>query len=90
MQSGERRRYPRVASEAILQISHPAFGAISLKAKDASEGGFFALRGSQSLPPVDTEVAVIIKRYTGALNDDPVKMRVVRENEEGIGLAFLS
>ena len=89
MAQSNRRKYPRVASEALLEISHPAFGSINLRAKNASKGGFFALRSSQSLPPLDTEVAVMIKRHTGVINDAPVAMRVVRVTAEGIGLEFV-
>lgn len=84
-----RRRYPRVASDAQLDISHPAFGMLSLRAKNASEGGFFALRGMSPLPPANTEVQVIIKRHTGTINTDPITMKVVRVTDEGIGLTFV-
>lgn len=85
-----RRRYPRVASEALLDISHPAFGMLSLRAKDASHGGFFAWRGMSPLPPENTEVSVIIRRHTGTINTDPITMRVVRVTDEGIGLEFVA
>ncbi len=84
-----RRKFPRIASEALLEISHPAFGIINLKAKNASKGGFFALRSSQPLPPKHTQVQVIIRRHKGIINDVPVAMRVVRVTDEGIGLAFI-
>ena len=83
------RRYPRVASDAQLEIQHPALGVISLKAKNASKGGFFALRGVHTLPPVGTEVRVKIKRHTGMLNTEPVQMRVAHVSAEGIGLEFI-
>ncbi|MDB2410601.1 hypothetical protein N9W57_08285 [Pseudomonadales bacterium] len=89
MDIDKRRRYPRVASEAQLDIQHPALGVISLKAKNASKGGFFALRGVHVLPPINTEVSVTIKRHTGTLNSDPVLMRVAHVSDEGIGLEFI-
>ena len=46
--ASDKRRYPRVASQAQLEISHPAWGVIQLKAKDRSHGGFFALRGTHT------------------------------------------
>lgn len=89
MANSDKRRFPRVAIQAQLEISHPSFGVILLKAKNASEGGFFALRGVSPLPPSNTEVKVIIKRFTGAINVEPVSMRVVRVTDEGIGLEFI-
>jgi len=89
MDINKNRRYPRVASEAQLDIQHPALGVISLKAKNASKGGFFALRGTQILPPVNTEVRVTIKRHTGTINSDPVRMRVAHVSDEGMGLEFI-
>ena len=46
-------------------------------------------KGEQPLPPEGTVVEVIIRRYTGALNERPVRMQVVHKNREGMGLAFL-
>ena len=89
MDINKNRRYPRVASDAQLELQHPALGVISLKAKNASKGGFFALRGVHILPPIDTEVRVTIKRHTGSLNSEPVKMRVAHVSDEGIGLEFI-
>ncbi|MDA8963192.1 hypothetical protein N9F42_03535 [Pseudomonadales bacterium] len=89
MDINKKRRYPRVASDAQLEIQHPALGVISLKATNASQGGFFALRGVHTLPPVGTEVRVRIKRHTGTLNSEPVHMRVARVSTEGIGLEFI-
>jgi hypothetical protein len=87
--ASDKRRYPRVASQAQLEISHPAWGIIQLKAKDSSQGGFFALRGTHTLPPVNTEVKVLIKRHTGPLNDTPVSMRVAHTSDQGMGLEFV-
>ena len=89
MDINKNRRYPRVASDAQLELQHPALGVISLKAKNASKGGFFALRGVHILPPINTEVRVTIKRHTGTLNSEPVKMRVAHVSAEGIGLEFI-
>jgi hypothetical protein len=89
MDINKNRRYPRVACDAQLELQHPALGVISLKAKNASKGGFFALRGVHILPPIDTEVRVTIKRHTGTLNSEPVKMRVAHVSDEGIGLEFI-
>ncbi len=90
MSPKERRRYPRTASRATLLLRHPAFGEMQLQARDASVGGFFAKKGVSALPPCGTIVQVIIKRYTGALNENAVPMRIVHEQDDGIGLEFVS
>jgi hypothetical protein len=84
-----RRAHPRTASHAVLEISHDAFGTMLLHAKNASAGGFFVLRGAHNLPPKGTEVKVIIRRYTGALNSEPTVMKVAHVSDEGMGLAFV-
>jgi len=42
----QRRQHPRTSSQANFEISHDAFGSMTLKAKNASLGGFLALRGA--------------------------------------------
>tara|TARA_B100000767_G_scaffold274700_1_gene308572 strand:+ start:2211 stop:2483 length:273 start_codon:yes stop_codon:yes gene_type:complete len=87
--ASNKRKHSRFASQAQLVVSHPALGVIHLKAKDSSQGGFFALRGSHILPPINTEVDVIIKRHTGQLNNTPVRMRVAHISDQGMGLEFI-
>ena len=87
----EQRKYARVSSGgALVELFHPAIGRIEAKARDLSEGGIFAILGNQVLPPIGTVLQVRIKRYTGALNQEPVPMRVVHHQVGGIGLAFIS
>ena len=85
----EHRIHPRTSSEAIVEIHHPSLGVYEVKARDLSEGGVFVLTGIYPKPPVGTELMVRIKRYTGAINQEPVKMRVVHEQRDGVGLAFV-
>ena len=85
----EHRVHTRTSSEAIVEIHHPSIGVYEVKARDLSEGGVFALTGQYPKPPVGTELMVRIKRYTGVINIEPVKMRVVHEQRDGVGLAFV-
>ena len=85
----EQRKYMRDSSVAQVEISHPSFGMIDLKAKDLSDGGVFVFLGSHIVPPVGTVVKARIKRHTGVINEEPVDMRVVHHLSGGMGLMFV-
>lgn len=85
----EQRRYVRTPSRALVEMQHPSFGTIETKARDLSDGGVFALMGNHHTLPIGTTVMVRIKRYTGVINEEPVPMRVVHQQQGGIGLAFV-
>lgn len=85
----EQRRYIRTPTEAMVEMHHPSFGTIEIKARDLSDGGIFALMGNYQAPPVGITVMVRIKRYTGVINQEPVPMRVVHQQQGGIGLVFV-
>jgi len=89
MTGSEKRRYPRTPSQAQLEVHHPALGVLRLRAINASIGGFFAAKGAYELPPVDTVVEVYIKRHSGAVHQQPAKMRVAHVNAQGMGLEFI-
>lgn len=79
----------RVSSAALVEISHPGFGTIELKAKDLSEGGIFVYLGNHLALPVGTIVKAIIRRHKGTINLDPVDMEVVHHHSGGMGLRFV-
>ena len=85
----ENRRDLRTASDAIVVMSHPGFGTVTVKARDLSDGGIAVDMGHHVCPPVGTVVDVIIKRHKGALNASPIPM-VVKHVQPGglVGLAF--
>lgn len=85
----EQRRFVRTQSGALVEMHHPSLGTIEIKARDLSDGGIFALMGNYPVPPVGTTVMVRIKRYTGVINQEPVPMRVVHQQLDGVGLAFV-
>lgn len=85
----EQRRHVRTPSGAVVEMQHPSLGTIQIKARDLSDGGIFALMGNYRAPPVGTTVMVRIKRYTGVINQEPVPMRVVHQQQGGVGLAFV-
>jgi hypothetical protein len=85
----DQRHHPRTASAAVVEMQHPSFGVIEVKARDLSEGGIFVLMGNHIPPPTGTVLKVRIKRYTGVINREPVAMRVVHQQAGGIGLSFV-
>lgn len=86
-----RRRYLRIASDALVEMSHPGFGTVTVQAHDLSEGGIAVTMGNYPVPPVGTVFKVIIKRHTGAINAEPVDMKVVHTMADGskVGLMFI-
>lgn len=85
----DQRQYPRSNSGAMVVMSHPSLGMIEAKASGLSEGGVFVYAGNHLMPPAGTVMQVKIKRHTGTINDEPVPMRVVHVQPEGVGLAFV-
>lgn len=85
----ELRRYMRASSQALVEISHPSFGVVDLKAKDLSDGGVFVYLGNNIAPPIGTVVKTRIRRHTGIINVDPVDMQVVHHHSGGMGLMFI-
>ena len=85
----EQRRYMRDTSQAMVEISHPSFGMINLKARDLSDGGVFVILGNHIAPPVGTVVKARIKRHTGIINQEPIDMQVVHHQGSGMGLMFV-
>ncbi|ARN74757.1 hypothetical protein [Oceanicoccus sagamiensis] len=85
----EQRRYMRDTSQALVELSHPSFGMVELKARDLSDGGVFVMLGNHIAPPIGTVVKARIKRHTGIINQDPIDMQVVHHQSGGMGLMFV-
>lgn len=84
-----RRKFVRSQADVMVTMTHPSLGTLNVKAKDLSEGGIAVDMGIHPAPPPGTELDVIIKRHTGALNHEPVKMQVVHVNKQSVGLKFV-
>ncbi|TNF33234.1 MAG: PilZ domain-containing protein [Gammaproteobacteria bacterium] len=84
-----RRTYTRQPLEATVELTHPGIGLMTVQALNISDGGIAVSMGRHVVPPVGTVLQVRIKRHSGALNDNPVAMRVVHIQPNGIvGLMF--
>ncbi len=85
----EKRQFERRPFEAFVEVRHPALGEFEWRAKDISEGGIFVRTGAAPKPPVGTILKVRLKRHGGMINVEPLEMKVVHQQPDGIGLLFL-
>lgn len=84
----DRRRFERKAAAIRVEMTHPAIGTMIGSTQDISDGGASVSIDSQSVPPVGTEVYVRFIKVAGAVNEEPVKMRVMYQERNTIGLMF--
>jgi PilZ domain len=85
----ERRVFERTSTSVRVEMSHPSFGTIIGFAKDISDGGAQVQLENQLCPPVGTEVMVRFKKAIGSINNEPVRMRIVHQLRNNIGLMFI-
>ncbi|MDX2503762.1 MAG: PilZ domain-containing protein [Gammaproteobacteria bacterium] len=83
----ENRKHIRTKLTSSVNLTHPDIGTIEVKTKDISDGGIYLISPFTNLPPVDSQVKV-------QLIDTPFEapildMRIVRLENDGIGLTFL-
>lgn len=86
----ERRRSERKSTTIRVEITHPSFGTIIGSTQDISDGGASVQVDGQLIPPVGTEVLVRFIKMVGAINEEPVKMKVMHLQRNTIGLMFCS
>lgn len=84
----ERRRYERKATSIRVEIMHPAIGTLVGSTQDISDGGASVFIENHSLPPIGTEVRVRFVKMVGAINEEPVDMKVMYQQRNTIGLMF--
>ena len=56
---------------------------------DISDGGAHVSFEHAIAPPVGTELHVTFKKVVGNINNEPVRMRVVRSEKSSVALMFL-
>lgn len=84
----DRRRFERKAAAIRVEISHPSIGAMVGSTQDISDGGASVQLDSHTIPPVGTEVQVRFIKVAGAINQEPVTMKVMYQQRNTIGLMF--
>jgi hypothetical protein len=85
----ERRLFERTTTSVRVEMSNPSFGTIVGFAKDVSDGGAMVQIENQICPPLGTEVMVMFKKSVGPINAEPVKMKVMHQLKNTIGLMFV-
>lgn len=85
----ERRRFERTSTSIRVEITNVNFGTIVGFAHDISDGGASVKIDNQPLPPIGTLVDVKFRKMVGAINLEPVRMRVMHQNRNVVGLMFV-
>ena len=86
----ENRAFMRTTSSALVEMRHASFGSMTVRARDLSDGGISVDMRQHIVPPVGTILDVIIRRHTGVINAEPVKMELRHVQSSGIvGLKFV-
>jgi hypothetical protein len=85
----ERRSFERTSTSVRVEMSHPSFGTIVGFARDVSDGGAQVQVENQTCPPPGTEVMVRFKKSVGSINEVPVKMKVMHQFRNTLGLMFV-
>jgi len=62
----------------------------SLQTRDLSNGGVYLKKGANNLPPEGTIVHIRIKNNLGDGEPPLVKARVIRVDNDGLALAFIT
>ena len=88
MSGSNKREHVRTKLRADVKLSHPEIGDLNLHTGDISDGGAYILAEGNSLPPIGETVSVQVQGMGDG--DAPiVKMKVVRLDNDGVGLAFV-
>lgn len=73
----------------MVELTYPGHQAITLQARDVSDGGVFLERGDHPLPPMGAEVYLHVMGELDGEDPPTVKAKVVRVMDQGIGLYFM-
>ncbi|MFT6200986.1 MAG: hypothetical protein ACJAZJ_000162 [Candidatus Endobugula sp.] len=84
----DRRRFERKAAAIRVEISHPSIGEMIGSTQNISDGGASVQLEGQTFPPVGTEVRVRFIKVAGAVNQEPVAMKVMYQQRNTLGLMF--
>ncbi|MEW6646802.1 MAG: PilZ domain-containing protein [Pseudomonadota bacterium] len=86
--SRDQRRHPRINIQIEVELIAPEIGALTLQSGNLSDSGLY-LCADQSMPlQIGSEVCVRLKQALGDGEAPLVKARVVRIEDQGIGLHF--
>ena len=89
MSDDNKRDHVRTKLRADIKLSHPDVGDLNLHTGDISDGGAYILAEGNRMPQVGETVTVQIQGMGGG-EAPKVQMRIVRVDNDGIGLAFIN
>lgn len=82
-----KREHPRYPLSVDVKISHPDIGEKMVKTRNISDSGLFILVEPTAMPPVGE---IVQGQVQGEHDDMPiVKMKIVRMEDDGLGLQFI-
>lgn len=85
----ERRLFDRTTASVRVEMTNPSFGTVIGFSKDISDGGAQVQIESQVSLPVGTEVMVRFRKSVGEINNEPVRMKVMHQFKNTVGLMFV-
>ncbi len=89
MSGRNRRQHERMDLSLEVELVHPIVGRITVNTRDLSHGGLFVVLKGE-VPPVGSMVKVKLLAQLGEGAEPPtVSMKVVRIENEGLGLMFV-
>jgi len=88
--SAENRKHLRIGLIVEIELTLPGQSMINVRTRNISDGGLYLILDDIELPDIDTEVKVRLKNQLGDGEEPPInRAKVVRHEQDGIGLVFL-
>jgi len=88
--SAENRKHLRIGLIVEIELTLPGQSMINVRTRNISDGGLYLILDDIVLPDIDTEVKVRLKNQLGDGEEPPInRAKVVRHEQDGIGLVFL-
>jgi hypothetical protein len=84
--NNDKRQCSRIPLSTRVKITHPSFGSVVVMTRDLSNGGAFLVTQGIELPPIGS----ILEGQVQDLQEEApiVKMKIVREEADGVGVKF--
>lgn len=83
----DKRKHERYPFATDVKISHPDIGEKIVKTKDISDSGIFILVEPTAMPAIGE---IVQGQVQGGAGEMPiVKMKIVRTDDDGLGLQFI-
>lgn len=84
----ERRQYDRSFLESELRVIHTSFGSVILTSRDWSTGGLYLYTKGTDIPIPPRNSIIDVQTLVFGEDAPIVKARVLRIDDEGIGVMF--